>query len=67
MAPMSTDVSSELYPDEEFEAANEAWSAGPRPRRNEICARRRVEALLEERRLARLIDDGWVLDDEEEE
>lgn len=63
---MSTDVSGEPYPEAEFEAANETWPAGPRPRRGEICTRRRLEALLEERRLARLIDDDWALDDEEE-
>ncbi|SHL97360.1 PA3496 family putative envelope integrity protein [Halomonas cupida] len=36
-------------------------------RADTLRARRRVEALLEERRLKQAIDDDWGLDDDEEE
>ncbi|MFC0266616.1 PA3496 family putative envelope integrity protein [Kushneria aurantia] len=62
-------MSSELYQQEDgdFEAVNDdSWSPSTRPRKGEPCARRRVEALLEERCLARLLKDDWPYDDEEE-
>ncbi|MGQ7245853.1 PA3496 family putative envelope integrity protein [Halomonas sp. V046] len=52
------------------EAVNdEDYSRNSRPtsRADTLRARRRVEALLEERRLQQAIDDGWGDDEEEEE
>jgi len=37
--------------------------ARPASRADTLRARRRVEALIEERRLRRVIDDDWSLDD----
>lgn len=37
----------------------------PTSRADTLRARRRVEALLEERRLKQAIDDDWALDEEE--
>lgn len=39
----------------------------PSSRADTLRARRRVEALLEERRLRRAIEDDWAIDEEEEE
>jgi hypothetical protein len=53
-----------------LEAVNDDDYARPRSssRADTLRARRRVEALLEERRLKRAIEDDWMLlDDEEEE
>ncbi|MFC3284864.1 PA3496 family putative envelope integrity protein [Litchfieldella rifensis] len=54
-----------------FDAVNDEHYTRSRPssRADTLRARRRVEALLEERRLKRAIEDDWSLDldDEEEE
>ncbi|MCE8022399.1 hypothetical protein HOP51_20140 [Halomonas sp. MCCC 1A11036] len=58
------------HDDEEFlEAVNDDEYVRPRTssRADTLRARRRVEALLEERRLQRAIEDDWMLLDEEEE
>ncbi|MCG6658072.1 hypothetical protein HOP52_09925 [Halomonas campisalis] len=51
-----------------FEAVNDDDYTRPRAqsRAETLRARRRVEALLEERRLRRAIEDDWALDEEEE-
>ncbi|WP_163560602.1 hypothetical protein [Halomonas sp. NO4] len=56
-----------LDDDDLFEAVNDDDYARPRPssRADSLFARRRVEALLEERRLRRAIEDDWALDEEE--
>jgi hypothetical protein len=49
------------------EAVNDEEYARPRTSRADtLRARRRVEALLEERRLRRAIEDDWAVDEEEE-
>lgn len=50
------------------DAVNDDHYQRPRPgsRAETLRARRRVEYLLEERRLRRAIEDDWALDDEEE-
>ncbi|MDN3521850.1 PA3496 family putative envelope integrity protein [Halomonas ramblicola] len=50
-----------------LEAVNDDDYVRPRPssRADTLHARRRVEALLEERRLRRAIEDDWALDEEE--
>ncbi|WP_163649162.1 hypothetical protein [Modicisalibacter sp. 'Wilcox'] len=53
-----------------FDAVNDAHFSRSRTSRHDtLRARRRVEALLEERRLKRAIEDDWLneLDGEEEE
>ncbi|PMR73190.1 PA3496 family putative envelope integrity protein [Billgrantia endophytica] len=52
-----------------LEAVNDDDYTRPRPgsRAESLRARRRVEALLEDRRLKRAIEDDWMLLDEEEE
>jgi len=50
------------------EAVNDEDYSRPRSNRADtLRARRRVEALLEERRLRRAIEDDWAIDEEEEE
>ncbi|WP_456267972.1 hypothetical protein M1D97_12065 [Kushneria sp. AK178] len=62
---MSTELYEEAY--NAPEAVNDdAWTLPGRPARGALCARRRVEALLEERRLARDLSDDWAAWDEEE-
>ncbi|TFH84988.1 hypothetical protein EQG41_19505 [Billgrantia azerbaijanica] len=62
-------VNEPIDDDELFEAVNDDDYARPRPssRADTLRARRRVEALLEERRLRRAIEDDWMLGLEEEE
>ncbi|GHE20426.1 PA3496 family putative envelope integrity protein [Halomonas urumqiensis] len=50
------------------EAVNDDHYGRSRPssRADTLRARRRVEALLEERRLRRAIEDDWAIDEEEE-
>lgn len=62
-------VNEPIDDDEPFEAVNDDDYARPRPssRADTLRARRRVEALLEERRLRRAIEDDWLLGLEEEE
>ncbi|RDB42393.1 hypothetical protein DU490_13335 [Halomonas sp. DQ26W] len=52
-----------------LEAVNDDDYTRPRAssRHETLRARRRVEALLEERRLKRAIEDDWMLHDEEDE
>jgi hypothetical protein len=52
-----------------LEAVNDDDYTRPRAsnRHETLRARRRVEALLEERRLKRAIEDDWMLLDEEDE
>lgn len=62
-------MSTGLYEEEsgEFEAVNDdSWTPNSKPRKGEICARRRLEALLEDRQLERGLMDGWDEWDEEE-
>lgn len=62
-------MSTELFDEapDELEAVNDdSWTPGARPKKGDICARRRVETLLEERRLERDLIDGWDEWDEEE-
>ncbi len=63
---------SDSHEDEQefLEAVNDDDYSRPRAssRHETLRARRRVEALLEERRLKRAIEDDWMLlDDEEDE
>ncbi|WP_168169324.1 PA3496 family putative envelope integrity protein [Kushneria phosphatilytica] len=58
-------MSSELDTEDDFEAVNDEQYTAPRPRRGEICARRRIEALLEERELRQVLEDDWGSDEEE--
>ncbi len=61
---------SDSHDEEEFlEAVNDEEYVRPRAasRADTLRARRRVEALLEERRLQRAIEDDWMLLGEEEE
>lgn len=64
-------VNDSLDDDQEFfDAVNdETYSRSRSSRADTLRARRQVEALLEERRLKRAIEDDWLLDmdDEEEE
>ncbi|SDJ52553.1 PA3496 family putative envelope integrity protein [Billgrantia gudaonensis] len=57
----------ESIDDDLLEAVNDDDYERPRPasRTDSLRARRRVEALLEERRLRRAIEDDWTLDEEE--
>ncbi len=62
-------MSTELYeesPDEPEAVNDETWAPSARPRKGELCARRRVETLLEARRLERDLVNGWDEWDEEE-
>ncbi|MEQ6889945.1 hypothetical protein ABE957_14815 [Halomonas sp. CS7] len=45
---------------------DDAVHARPASRAEILQARRRVEALIEERRLRRAIEDDWALEEEEE-
>ncbi len=57
-----------LTDDDFFDAVNDEHFSRPRSSRADtLRARRQVEALLEERRLKRAIEDDWLDDDEEEE
>ncbi|GEK72173.1 MULTISPECIES: PA3496 family putative envelope integrity protein [Halomonas] len=62
-APLHDDA----YDDAPDEAVNDDDDRRARPasRAEQLQARRRLEALLEERRLRRTIDDDWDLDEEE--
>lgn len=64
-------IDEQLSDEQEFlDAVNDAHFSRPRGSRNDtLRARRQVEALLEDRRLKRAIEDDWLadLDDEEEE
>ncbi|QFT84083.1 hypothetical protein FIU88_03740 [Halomonas sp. THAF12] len=62
-APLHDDA----YDDDHDEAVNDDDYRRTRPasRAEQLQARRRLEALLEERRLRRSIDDDWDLDEEE--
>ncbi|MBZ9557647.1 MULTISPECIES: hypothetical protein [Modicisalibacter] len=55
--------------EQEFlDAVNDEHFSRPRASRGDtLRVRRQVEALLEERRLKRAIEDDWLVDDEEEE
>ena len=60
----------DTHDDDDFlEAVNGDDYVRPRAssRADTLRARRRVEALLEERRLKRAIEDDWMMLDEEEE
>ncbi len=61
-APLHDDA----YDDDHDEAVNDdERRARPASRAEQLRARRRLEALLEERRLRRSIEDDWDLDEEE--
>ncbi|WP_262927430.1 PA3496 family putative envelope integrity protein [Phytohalomonas tamaricis] len=64
-------MSTELYLDDsdDFEAMNDGNYGESKSRniKDTLGARRRVEALLEERRLQQNIEDDWDFDDNEEE
>lgn len=69
---MSRETLDEQLADEQdfFDAVNDAQFTRSRSNRTDtLRARRQVEALLEERRLKRAIEDDWLddFDDEEEE
>ncbi|MCL7940197.1 hypothetical protein M8009_07775 [Halomonas sp. ATCH28] len=50
-----------------LEAVNDDYvRVRPSSRADTLRARRRVEALIEERRLRRAIEDDWALEEEEE-
>ncbi|PRY72644.1 PA3496 family putative envelope integrity protein [Halomonas ventosae] len=50
-----------------LEAVNDDYGrVRPSSRADTLRARRRVEALIEERRLRRAIEDDWALEEEEE-
>lgn len=62
-------MSTELYEEasDELDAVNDdTWTPATRPKKGSLCARRRVETLLEERRLERDLTDDWASWDEEE-
>ena len=53
---------------DDYDAVNDEHYSRPRTSRADtLRARRQVEALLEERRLKRAIEDDWLDDSEEEE
>ncbi|RKR04264.1 hypothetical protein C7446_1468 [Kushneria sinocarnis] len=58
-------MSGELNTGDDFEAINDEQYSPPRPRKGELCARRRIEALLEERQLRQALADSWGSDEEE--
>ncbi|ANF58948.1 PA3496 family putative envelope integrity protein [Halotalea alkalilenta] len=65
-------MSSELYSDQQddgddLEAVNDEIFAPKSRAKSDPRTRRRVEALLEERRLQRLIEDSWDGEFDEEE
>ncbi|WP_438766438.1 PA3496 family putative envelope integrity protein [Kushneria sp. TE3] len=62
---MSTELFEEA-PDEQEAVNDDTWTPNARPKKGEICARRRLETLLEARRLERDLTDGWEAWDEEE-
>ncbi|MGM0701092.1 MAG: PA3496 family putative envelope integrity protein [Pseudomonadota bacterium] len=57
----------ESIDDDLLEAVNDDDYERPRStsRADSLRARRRIEALLEERRLRRAIEDDWAIDEEE--
>ncbi|SDL92577.1 hypothetical protein SAMN05661010_02875 [Modicisalibacter muralis] len=63
-------INEPLADEDFFDAVNDEHFSRPRSSRADtLRARRQVEALLEERRLKRAIEDDWLdeLDEEEEE
>ena len=61
----SSDHASDFFDSDDLDAVNdEHYSRGRSNRNDTLHARRRVEALLEERRLRKALDDGWDADDD---
>ncbi|WP_275286399.1 PA3496 family putative envelope integrity protein [Halomonas elongata] len=52
-------------PDQDTDVDADATPERPTSRAEQLRARRRLEDLLEERRLRRVIEDDWDLDEEE--